>query len=185
MIKFKEDNLRQQSRKIRAKLSNSFDDLVEKMKNLAEQRFSPTTLNYQERRLEDIIRTWEDSSAEPEFAFNKVEDQENFAKPKIFDGISPLPFEERRTPVLSSTPIMPRLISRGNQTPDRLSPAEDGANSSLSLDDIMKFHDPDYRPNHLPVPDQAAFLTKSELDKIASDMQKRENFLEGGNSKSA
>ena len=143
------ERLREKSRRLRAKLSTGFDDLLHKMKKLAEQKFSPKTT------LEEFKKRWDES--DPDLDFEMSLDR-GAAKPKIFVDISPRPLHFLKTPVVSSTPIRPRLISRGNQTLDLHSVT---SYDDLSLDDIQKFHQP---WNQLPIPDPSAFkLVKPDV----------------------
>ena len=55
------DKLRKTSRKIKATLSGSFENLVEKARVMAQHRFSPNSFKKHSEALDDLKRKFEDS----------------------------------------------------------------------------------------------------------------------------
>ena len=161
------DNL---SRKLKAKLSDGWEDLMDKIKSVAKHRFSPRSYKYQEDRLLGLRPNSEDSDSN-----YGIDDEANLyrdnaaygAMPKIFDDITPQPNFHSSTPSGPNAPVRPRLYSRGSQTPDIISPLTVMSNDSFSFEvdhlstlgahDILKFHHPAYLPGQLPLPDPRVF----------------------------
>ena len=131
------ESLRKKSKKLRGQFESSFDDLLVKMKDLAENRFSPKTISHQNKAMEEIKKRWEETCSLDSLD-EGVQGAVGGAKPKIFDSVSPQPFKADR--VYSSSPVMPTLSTHGDETP------VSELDVSLTNYDIKKFHDPRFQP---------------------------------------
>ena len=131
------DLLKEQSKKLRAQINDSFEILVDKMKSIAELRYSPKSFRKQEQRIDDIANMYRDDGPYNDMGNDMVREWQKFtgARPKIISNVTP-------QPNLMSTPVRPKFVTRGVQTPPLTRTPDD----SLDLDwdggmDILKFQD--------------------------------------------